>query len=325
MIRAYNKNKDFFELAINEKQDGLFSSAIWIDALNPEADEIKFIEKQFGLQLPTKEEMYAIELSNRLYQENNAFFMTISVISNADTNNPLLQPISFILKQDVLITIRYIEPHPFREFISAKDKISCENLDGKDVLMSLLENIVNRVSDILEMRGHEIDDLSKKVFRPTKLTVKGRQSTNFEIILKKIGSNGDIISKSRESLATLSRMVSYIRNNKLKLESEETARIELLDIDIRSLSDHATFINNKINFLLDATLGMISIQQNNIIKIFTVATMVFLPPTLIASIYGMNFSHIPELNWKFGYLFALILMLFSAYIPFKYFKKKGWL
>jgi magnesium transporter len=325
MIRAYNKTKDFFEIKLTEKTELNLSSTIWIDALNPEADEIKFIEKQFALQLPTKEEMYAIELSNRLYQEDNSFFMTISVISNADTNNPLLQPISFILKQDVLITIRYIDPHPFREFISSKDKISCENLDGKDVLMSLLENIVNRVSDILEMRGHEIDDLSKRVFRPTKLTVKGRKNTNFESILKKIGSNGDIISKSRESLTTLMRMVNYIKNNKLKLENEETARMELLDTDIKALSDHAAFVNSKINFLLDATLGMISIQQNGIIKIFTVATMVFLPPTLIASVYGMNFNHMPELGWKFGYIFALILMLFSAYIPFKYFKKKGWL
>ncbi len=326
MIRVYLKNKEFIELKDIEEILPLLESIIWIDLHNPEITEIANIQKIFNLLLPTKDEMYGLEISNRLYQEKDSYFMTSFVLVGADTKDPAIEPVTFIIMGDKLLTLRYVDPQPFRSFISRKEKITTLNLDGKDIMFSLLENVSERVADILEKHGHEVDSLSKKVFKPYKLTNRGKSGTNYEKILKDIGHYGDVIAKSRESLASISRLVSYLKqNSKFKQDEEEKISLDIIESDIKSLIDHAKFVASKINFLLEATLGMISIQQNSIIKIFTVATMMFLPPTLIASVYGMNFEFMPELHVKHGYYLALLLMILSAYLPFKYFKKKGWL
>lgn len=326
MIRIFTKKKEFIEIGSTEEIDYVLPESIWIDLYNPEQNEIKKIEDALKLCLPTKDEMYGLEVSNRLYQENDDYFMTGFLIVNSETPRPEIQPVCFIVAGERLVTVRYIDPQPFKSFVSRKDKVATIALDGKDILMSLLENIVERVADILEKYGHEVDDLSIKVFKSSKLKNKKVSNKNFERILKDIGRCGGLISKSRESLTSILRLVGYIKQSgRLKQEHDEIARAEILDVDIKALIDHAGFINNKINFLLDATLGMISIQQNDIIKIFTVATMMFLPPTLIASIYGMNFEFMPEIHMKHGYYLALLLMLLSAFIPYKLFKKKGWL
>ena len=326
MIRIYSKNKEFAELKSFEEFSPLLNNAIWIDILNPEGDDVKNIEKAFNICMPTKEEMYGLEISNRLYQEKDSYFMTIFVIVGADTPDPAIEPITFVIIGDKLITLRYVDPQPFKTFISRKEKISTLNLDGKDIMFSLLENISERVADILEKHGHEIDDISKKVFKPYKLKANTKRGTNYEKVLKDIGHYGDVTAKSRESLASISRLVSYLKqNNKFKQDEEEATSIDIIESDTKALTEHAKFVASKLNFLLEATLGMINIQQNNIIKIFTVATMMFLPPTLIASVYGMNFEYLPELHMKHGYYLALLLMVLSAYVPYKIFKKKGWL
>ncbi len=325
MIRIYKKNKEFSVISSAELGDNT-TDAIWLDLLQPDADEINSVQKILNLSLPTKKEMYGLEISNRLYQENDNYFMTIYMLVGSETNNPAIEPVTFVSAGNKLVTVRYVDPQPFREFISRKEKITAHNIDGVDIMISLLENIAERVADILEKNGHEIDDLSRKVFKPTKITATGKKSTNYEIVLKNIGFYGDIVAKSRESLGTISRLAAYIGQNKKFIhDAEEINRIDVLASDLKALTDHAKFVASKINFLLEATLGMISIQQNSIIKIFTVATMVFLPPTLIASVYGMNFHNLPELNWQHGYLYALTLMFLSALIPLRYFKKKGWL
>lgn len=326
MIRLYSKDNQFTEVTLADMKSSALDDAVWIDLHNPTSEEIKEVEKHFSICLPTKQEMYGLEISSRLYQENDNYFMTIFMIVGSETNNPGIEPVTFVIMGEKLVTVRYVNPHPFVSFISRKEKIKAFNIDGSDIMISLLENISERVADILEKSGHEIDVLSKKVFKPTKNTAKGKRSTNYEMVLKDIGFYGDIIAKSRESLGSISRLTSYIyQNRKFIHDEEETNRIDVLEHDLKALTDHSKFVASKINFLLEATLGMINIQQNNIIKIFTVATMVFLPPTLIASVYGMNFHFIPELNWEHGYIFALTMMLLSALVPLKIFKKKGWL
>jgi magnesium transporter len=326
MIRIYSKNKEFLELKNLKEISASINGSIWIDLHNPEAEEIKEIEKSLDICLPTKDEMYGLEISNRLYQENDSYFMTIFVIVGSETPDPAIEPVTFAIAGNRLITLRYVDPQPFRTFISRKEKITTQNLDGKDIMFSLLENISERVADILEKHGHEIDDLSKKVFKPYRLKSNVRKGTNYERILKDIGHYGDIIAKSRESLVSISRLVAYLKQSgNFKQDEEEAMSVAIIESDTKALTEHAKFVASKINFLLEATLGMISIQQNNIIKIFTVATMMFLPPTLIASIYGMNFEYLPELHIKYGYYLALLLMALSAYIPYKLFKKRGWL
>ncbi len=327
MIKIYTKQKQLIELQSTEELLNELDNVIWIDLQEPLVGEIASIENIMNIRLPSRDEMYGLEISNRLYQEKEAFFVTAFVVVKSDSKNPDIQPVTFILVKDKLITVRYVDPQPFKAFVSSKDKITAHDLDGKDVLLCLLENIIERISDIMEKYIHELDALSRKVFRPSTPTIKGRRNkTNYEKILKDIGFYGDVLSKSRESLMSIIRLVAYVKQSvKLHHEPDELTRLEILEVDGKALSDHATFITNKINFLLDAALGMISIQQNNIIKIFTVATMVFLPPTLIASVYGMNFKFMPELNWDYGYVLALTLMALSAYVPYVYFKKKGWL
>jgi magnesium transporter len=194
--------------------------------------------------------------------------------------------------------------------------------------------VVDRGADHLERVGAIVEETSKQVFDTTFVDRKrGRprkKPKNLEELLNKVGEEGDFNSKMRESLVSIGRMVAYMQAiidqlRQSKDMKETRQRVKILQRDIISLTDHATFLSGKIGFLLDAVLGMISIEQNGIIKIFSVAAVVFLPPTLVASIYGMNFDYMPELKWLGGYPWALFLMVLSALLPFWYFKRKGWL
>jgi magnesium transporter len=193
------------------------------------------------------------------------------------------------------------------------------------VLIALLEVIIDRLADVLERAGRDIDGISHEVFqRPAGAKAKSR---DFQKVLEEIGLKGDLTSNVRDSLATLQRMFGFLGQYTLERKSvrDVRSRLKTLTRDENSLTDHAGFLAQKITFLLDATLGMISIEQNATIKIFSVAAVVFLPPTLIASIYGMNFAHMPEVDWLLGYPFALGLMVASAVLPYLYFKRRDWL
>jgi magnesium transporter len=190
-------------------------------------------------------------------------------------------------------------------------------------MTALLEAIVGRVADILEQMGDELDQISTSLFTQSTEVSQGIASTDLNAVLKSIGRNGDLASRTRDSLHSISRVMPVLQNQKGAAEFAE--RVSTLNLDINSLLDHASYLSSKIQFLLDSALGLINIQQNAIIKIFSVAAVIFLPPTLIASIYGMNFEHIPELKWLYGYPFALGFMVVSAILPYWYFKRRRWL
>ena len=153
------------------------------------------------------------------------------------------------------------------------------------------------------------------------------RSRTYNDILKTIGRKGDLTSKVRESLVSIGRLLLFLANEAdgMRWAKDMRAQLKAMQRDVQSLSDHATYLTNKITFLLDAMLGVVSLEQNNIIKIFSVAAVVFMPPTLVASIYGMNFKHMPELDWEFGYPIAIVLMLVAAVLPYFFFKWKKWL
>ncbi len=205
-------------------------------------------------------------------------------------------------------------------------------------MLGLLEAIIDRLADVLERVGNEIDGVSREVFRAksanasqTGKSRKGKAAevtTDLQGLIEQIGRKGDLLTAARESLVSISRLVAYhaaLEAPVRKGAKDTRQRIKLLQRDAGSLGDHAQFLQDKINFLLDATLGLINLEQNQIIKIFTVASVAFLPPTLVASIYGMNFQSMPELNWAIGYPMALGVMVLSALLPFLFFKRKGWL
>jgi magnesium transporter len=196
---------------------------------------------------------------------------------------------------------------------------------GAGIMIDIIESFINRVADSMELMGAEMDELSRDVFRSKKITIK-RKTGMLQSAIRKVGAKGDLVSMLRESLVTMVRLLAHCSENIEEQQAKALRnKVRLLMRDASSLESHANFLSEKMNFLLDATLGMINLEQNQIIKIFSIAAVVFLPPTLVASVYGMNFQHMPELNWQFGYPLAVIAMVITALVPLVYFKKKGWL
>lgn len=304
---------------------GLRDDVVWLDLDNPTRAEEEEVERLLGIDVPTRDDMEEIEISSRLYYQDGTAFMTAMLPSQADGDDPILAPVSFVLMPAQLITVRYHEPRAFQTFPqrAARVGMGCETAEG--VLLALLEVTVDRLADILERTGRDVDAISKGVFQHD--SGQPARSKGLQTVLAEIGRKGDLTSKIRDSLVTLERLIGFFSHGSLQRHSSKDVRerIKTLSRDLRSLTDHASFLASKITFLLDATLGLINIEQNAIIKIFSVAAVVFLPPTLIASIYGMNFVRIPELGWPFGYPFALGLMVASAVLPYVFFKRRGWL
>ena len=297
---------------------------IWADLFEPTAEEERAVESLLTVDVPTRDEMHEIETSSRLYEEGGAVYMTATVGSKLDSATPASSVITFILADGRLITNRYVDPTPVRRFMSHVVRSPAACTSSATLLAGLLEAFVERIADLLEKVQAELDSVSLTIFPRT----EGGAASNRDLhaMIQKIGANGDLISKSRESLVSFQRMLTYVQQaNAMTLSSDQRGRFKSILRDVQSLSDHASFLGSKVSFLLDAVLGLINLEQNNIIKIFSVAAAMFLPPTLIASIYGMNFHFMPELDKHWGYPLALLAMVISAVVPYAYFRRRGWL
>jgi magnesium transporter len=306
--------------------DPVPADAVWLDLLNPTDAEERLVEVALGVNAPTREEMQEIEYSSRFYTENSAIYMTATVLSRMDSDLPLSTPITFVIAGDRLVTIRYAEPRPFTHFTVRAQRAQSGYNAGPLVMAGLIEALVERMADVLENVGGEIDALSREIFDADAKTARNK---NFQEVLRRLGRKGDLASKVRESLVSISRLSHYAADNldlgKLPYAKELKTRMKMVDKDNASLLDHTAYLSGKVNFLLDATLGLINIEQNAIIKLFSVVSVALMPPTLIASVYGMNFEHMPELEWTIGYPLALSLMVVSAIVPLWYFRRRGWL
>src|SRR4051794_10230727 len=300
-------------------------NAVWIDLVKPTAEEDHAVERLAGIAVPTREDMQEIEVSSRLYIENGARYMTATLMCQSDTASPKTTAVTFILAGHKLVTVRYDEPRPFT-LISNKLARACPaTVGGESIMMDLLDAVIDRAADILERAGADIDRASHDIFEPEGRRVD--RTITYRYILRTIGRKGDLTSKVRESLVSIGRLVLFLANEAeaLKWPKEMRTQLKSMQRDVQSLSDHASYLGNKVTFLLDAMIGVMSVEQNNIIKLFSVAAVVLMPPTLIASIYGMNFKHMPELDWTLGYPMAIVLMLIAAVLPYWFFKWKRWL
>ncbi len=299
--------------------------AIWLDLVAPTPGEDKIVEDAIGVMVPTREEMAEIEVSSRLYIENGARYMTATVLFNTETEKPGTTAITFIIAGNRLVTVRYDEPKPFSYLAGKLSKACAVNTNGSTIMVELLDAIIDRVADILEKLAAEVDKVSGRVFERN--AARDDPNQRYQVILRTIGRKGGLLSKTRESLVSLNRLVLFFANEAegVGLPKEQRGHLKSVARDISSLTDHASFLANKITFLLDATLGMVSLEQNNVIKLFSVMAVTLMPPTLIASIYGMNFEHMPELKWAHGYPLALIAMVIAAVGPYLFFKWKRWL
>ncbi len=302
-----------------------FASAAWIDLISPTREEEAELETLLGIEFPTREEMEEIEISSRLYEEDGGTFMTVQLPSATDEGHSSMGPVTFVLIANRLITIRHHDPRSFGLFASRATRAPLAGDGGETVFLGLLETLVDRLADIIERAGRTVTPVSKGIFQAA--DSQPARALQYRDYLETIGRTGDLISDIRDSLMTLDRAIGFYAQHLVRREGteEQRTRIKTITRDLHSIGDHANFLSGKITLLLDATLGMIGIEQNGIIKIFSVAAVVFLPPTLVASIYGMNFEFMPELKWPLGYPFAIGLMILSALLPYWFFKRKGWL
>lgn len=316
--------------------DNLFAetaNAVWIDILRPTPEEETALETALNLDIPTPEEMREIEVSSRLYVENDVSYMTALIISHSDGDDVLISPVTFALAGPRLLTIRHEEPRVITGFVARAQKAQIGCVNAESILVGLLEAVVDRLADVLERVAGDIDTLSRDIFRER--AKPSDQTRDYQRALVELGRKENVTSKIRDSLVTLDRLFGFLSlqadqraqqaANGKRMDKELRARLKTLARDAHSLSEHVSYLSQKTTFLLDATLGLINIEQNAIIKTFSVVAVAFMPPTLIASIYGMNFHLMPELSWPWGYPFAVALMILSAVLPLLFFKRKGWL
>nr|WP_307157407.1 magnesium transporter CorA family protein [Rhizobium paknamense] len=309
----------------SEAPDRLDDAIVWIDLVHPDKTEERLVEGLLGMPLPTREDLKDIEPSSRLYVDDHGVYMTASLICKADSDLPVLADVAFILGGNRLITVRYAEPRSFDLFTAALGRSKAGYHCGAAVLAGLLETVADRTAEILEMAGARLDRLASEIFLDRR-AAKKRPARQLEDKLLDIAGFQRLVSKTRDSLVSLSRLVGFVLSvEPLRRHEEASALCHVVAHDVQSLSEHAAFVGNNISFMLDASLGLINVEQNAIIKIFSIASVVFLPPTLVASVYGMNFKLMPELDWSLGYPFALFAMALSAVIPFLFFRWKGWL
>ena len=327
----------------------------WFDLYDPTPAEEEAVEKFLGLDLPTRGEMSEIEATSRIYAAGNALFLTTSLVAGAQLPVPETDAVTFVLVGNCLATIRYHDPTPIRTFKAILAKAPSRDYpEGGRVMVGLLDTIIDRLADILEIIGANLDALSREVFlanshpaemkpaasakadapatRANQMRAKVRpndRDLDLRQTISMLGRGGDLISKARESLVSINRVLVFLddqcrEGGHCPQPAETHVQLGNIKQDLHSLLDHANFLSGKVAFLLDATLGLINVEQNQIIKIFSIAAVIFLPPTLVASIYGMNFAHMPELQFVAGYPMAIVLMIISAIIPYLIFKHKGW-
>ena len=298
----------------------------WIDLVAPTDDDNAEVEAFLGVAVPTREEAQEIETSSRFFTEDGATFLNIALLLGVEKNEPQLSPLSFVIIDQWVVTSRYQESAAFRQFHGhvVNPNSSCHA--ATSVVIHLTEAIIDQAADVVENVGAGVDGINTDIFgtRGERRAGKAREQ-KLESFLGNIAYQNDIISKVRESLVTIERMIQYLNSLGLEWSDEhgESNRLQLMARDITSLTDQLSFLSSKTTFLLDATLGLISVEQNDVIRIFTVAATILLPPTLVGTIYGMNFVNIPELGWGFGYPMAIGLMIAAGLVPYWILKKRG--
>ncbi|WP_431100559.1 magnesium/cobalt transporter CorA [Roseateles noduli] len=291
---------------------------VWVDLESPTPEEKDWIRERFGLVIPEDIVDEDLEESARFYEEDNGELHIRSDFLIDDMEAPRNVRVAFILFNNVLFSVHNEDLPVFRLLRLRARRIPALIEDAKDVLLKLYDADAEYSADVLEGIYDNLEKVSARVLK------KDVNDTEAGAVLAAIAREEDLNGRIRRNVMDTRRAVSFMmRSRMLNAEQFEESRQILRDID--SLDSHTAFLFDKINFLMDATVGFININQNKIIKIFSVASVALLPPTLIASVYGMNFDGMPELHWKYGYVFAIGLMIASVTAPFIYFRRKGWL
>ncbi len=313
------QNGRLSQVNIDTREDLERATPIWVDLTDPSDEERDWVRSIYGVTLPDEDEVKDIEASARYYEADNGdLHLRSDFLLEEDEGESRVVTVAFILAKDMLFSMHSDDLPVFR-LVRMRARSRPGSIgDFKDVLLDLYATDVEYSADALEGIYQNLEEVSKSVLQKEFSDQDAAES------LSAMAREEDLNGRVRRNMMDTRRAVSFMmRGRLLNTDQFDDARQILRDIE--SLDGHTAFLFEKINFLMDATVGFININQNKIIKIFSVASVAFLPPTLIASIYGMNFRVLPELNWTFGYPFAILLMLASAVTPFWYFRRRGWL
>ena len=295
---------------------------LWIDLLDPTDDDRRRAAETCGLRLPNRADLSEIESSSRHYEENGAVYLSAMLVKVGD-GDPRLTPVGFILGRRHLITVRFEALKAFD--VAATRMREHPPASPMDAFTVLIEEIVDRKADVLEAVGAELERLSQAVFHRAQPKRRNRAGDEMRQVLLEVGKAGDQLSKMRGSLLTAGRILAYVYDEHADpTDRDLTRRFASARDDVSSLTSYSETLQGKVAFLLDAVLGFINIDQNDVIKVLTVVSVVGVPPTFVASMYGMNFKNMPELNWHLGYPYALTLIVLSAVLPLIWFKARGW-
>ncbi len=308
-------------------QDGkIGTDAVWIDLFDPSVAEMEQVAKQFDLRIPTRSQLDEIESSSRLRLEQDVLYLSMPIVVYSEAGEPSPGPVGFILSPKILVTIRYTEPYAFK---SARTR--CEKRGGEsgsaEVFVALLEEMIDFGADMLEHMGAELAGVSKRVFRPDGAQPHRIAQTTraLRAMLRQVGNTGEHLSYSRETILGLQRIIGFTCDSANHwLKPEVQSRLKTARHDLASLADFEAHLSGKVQFLLDAILGFINTDQNDIFKVLTIVSVVGIPPTFIASMYGMNFHNMPEYSWAWGYQWGLGLIAVSTILPIVWFKWRGW-
>ncbi|MHC0052605.1 magnesium transporter CorA family protein [Actibacterium sp. D379-3] len=316
MLKAYRQNGN----GVQPLKDAVLADAIWIDLYRPDADEVRAVAA-LGHAVPSLDEMEEIEISNRLFREAGADFMTVVLPGLTEADTPLAGPVSFILSEQRLITVRHHAPRPFDTFPDRADKTATGTGSAEHIFLGLMDEIIARLADLLEGVGKALDGLSARVFGGDGYHQHGKMRA----VLQEIGRQGELLGRVRLGLLTVERALSFYDQTLDSGDAALRAVVKGAQRDISALGVHADFLSSRISLIDDATLGMINLEQNATVRIFSIVAVLFMPPTLVASVYGMNFRFMPELAHPWGYPAALIVMVASALVTYLFFKWRRWL
>ena len=302
------------------------SEAVWLDLIEPTAEERAEVEAVTKVRLPTKAAVEEIEPSSRVYLDGGSLYLSTPMLTGDDCLADVLTSVGFVLTPNLLVTIRFAKIGAF-DAVHARDDRP-EPPSASDSFLKLLETVVDHSADALERASAELEAVSHAAFRGerSRASKHARTSEDLRGALRKLGRMGDGISHLRDTLLGIGRIGAFVHETARDTHlGGLLARLGAIRQDITSLNDYQAHLSGKVQFLLDATLGFISIQQNDIVKALTIVSLVGVPPVLVVGVYGMNFHVMPELDWPLGYPFALALMVVSALVPLGLLKWRGWM
>lgn len=297
----------------------------WIDLLHPTSEERASVEGAYGIELPSREELSGVELSSRISLKDGVLYLSMPTVSHMSELEHAPSPLGFVLSKNLLVTIRYARLHAF-DTVAERWSKGDGTFTSVEAFAALVDEMVELSADLIEKIATDLDDVSRAVFSKLGKQEHVTQS-NKELrgVLISVGNAGERLSRIRDSVLGLQRIVPFVAGTEQDwISAHMRARLKATQSDLTSLAEYETHLSGKAQFLLDAVLGFINTKQNDIFQVLTVISIVGIPPTLVASIYGMNFKNFPELSWAWGYPYALVVILLSAILPILWFKWRRW-